>query len=541
VNLTAGTATGAGTDTLSLIENVLGGSGNDILTGNAVNNALWGGSGNDIVDGASGNDIVDGGAGNDLLYGAAGSDRLDGGLGADQLSGGISADTFVFGAVTDSSAVASDTITDFATNVDKIDVSGIDADGDLSNGITAFNFKAVTSLPTALTKGNLYYVSSSKQLVADVSGDGAADFKVNLGGSSTNVVATDLIGVNAPAPSRALQYEGVNLPGGAFFGVNGSAATKGDRLAGPETNWVGDYFYNSPAALDYFISKGMNLFRVGFKAKRLLDPATNPADDFAKIDALVAHAAKKGAVIELAMMDFGYTRTGLLIGRDPGSVAEFAEQWRVIADRYKDAPNVMFNLMNEPWAQTATQWLAGAQAAVDAIRAAGATKQKIIVPGSYWDHASQWTTLNRDIGQDNATVMFRLEDPLPVDNFAFEVHQYFSEDQDWNGTPYAGYSIDKALGPITRWARDKGVELFLGEWGFAPNAASMAAGKEMNDFIHQNSDVWAGSTYWAAVGGWDHRKLLAFEIMPDNIANPVDKPQMAILAEYLPHPADLLL
>jgi hypothetical protein len=69
----------------------------------------------------------------------------------------------------------------------------------------------------------------------------------------------------------------------------------------------------------------------------------------------------------------------------------------------------------------------------------------------------------------------------------------------------------------------------------------MAAGKEMNDFLHQNSDVWVGSTYWAAVGGWDWERKLAFEIMPDNMANPVDKPQMAILTEYLPHPADLLL
>jgi endoglucanase len=267
----------------------------------------------------------------------------------------------------------------------------------------------------------------------------------------------------------------------------------------------------------------MDLFRVGFKAKRLLDPATNPADDFAKIDALVAHAEKTGAVIELAMMDFGYTRTGKLIGHDAGSVKEFADQWRVIAERYKDSPNVMFNLMNEPNAQTPEEWLDGAQAAVNAIRSVGA-HQKVIVPGSRWDHGREWVA-------KNAATMIKLVDPS--DNFAFEVHEYFSHDQDWNGTPYAGYSTEKALGAVTKWARDNGVEMYLGEWGFAPNQASMAAGKEMNDFLHKNSDVWGGSTYWAAVGGWDWQRKLAFEIMPSNVNNPVDRPQMAVLSEYL--------
>ena len=195
----------------------------------------------------------------------------------------------------------------------------------------------------------------------------------------------------------------------------------------------------------------MNLFRVGFKAKRLLDHTTNPADDFAKIDLLVARAAEKGAVIELAMMDFGYTRTGKLIGRDAGSVEEFANQWATIAARYKDNPNVMFNLMNEPWAQSTSEWLAGAQAAVNAIRAAGCT-QKIIVPGSHWDHAREWVAKNAG--------MIQLVDP--GNNFAFEVHEYFSDDHNWGGVPYAGYSTEGVLKSVTDWARANNVDLFLG-------------------------------------------------------------------------------
>ena len=64
-------------DARSLIENALGGSGNDVLTGNSGNNALYGGGGNDNLYGGSGNDI---------LRGAAGADRLVGGMGQDTAS-----------------------------------------------------------------------------------------------------------------------------------------------------------------------------------------------------------------------------------------------------------------------------------------------------------------------------------------------------------------------------------------------------------------------------------------------------------------------
>ena len=43
VDLAAGTATGEGTDKLILIENVIGGAGQDLLIGNAGDNALFGG------------------------------------------------------------------------------------------------------------------------------------------------------------------------------------------------------------------------------------------------------------------------------------------------------------------------------------------------------------------------------------------------------------------------------------------------------------------------------------------------------------------
>jgi serralysin len=62
-------------DPRSLIENAIGGSGNDTLIGNQANNLLLGGAGNDALTGLTGNDTLNGGIGNDSLNGgAAGSD-----------------------------------------------------------------------------------------------------------------------------------------------------------------------------------------------------------------------------------------------------------------------------------------------------------------------------------------------------------------------------------------------------------------------------------------------------------------------------------
>lgn len=63
-------------DTRSLIENAVGGSGSDRITGNAARNTLTGNAGNDTLSGSSGNDILDGGTGHDVLTGGSGSDTF---------------------------------------------------------------------------------------------------------------------------------------------------------------------------------------------------------------------------------------------------------------------------------------------------------------------------------------------------------------------------------------------------------------------------------------------------------------------------------
>ncbi|MFK8331342.1 retention module-containing protein [Pseudomonas sp. BJa5] len=67
---------GAGTDTLSGIENLIGSDYNDNLTGDGNANLLSGGLGNDTLNGGGGNDVLIGGPGNNTLSGGAGSDTF---------------------------------------------------------------------------------------------------------------------------------------------------------------------------------------------------------------------------------------------------------------------------------------------------------------------------------------------------------------------------------------------------------------------------------------------------------------------------------
>lgn len=72
-------------DLRSLIENCIGGSGNDTLIGNQVVNIIDGGAGNDTIDGGTGADIIYAGAGNDTIIFDAADAIVDGGDGIDTL------------------------------------------------------------------------------------------------------------------------------------------------------------------------------------------------------------------------------------------------------------------------------------------------------------------------------------------------------------------------------------------------------------------------------------------------------------------------
>lgn len=141
----------------TIIENANGGSARDYLYGNEVANKLNGNGGNDVLDGAQGDDIYTGGAG---------------------------ADEFRVGHIG-----GNEKITDFASGVDKINLTDIDANS-AAAGNQAFTFIGNSAFSGSAGQLRSYSQGGENYLAGDVNGDGLADFTINTGAGAP--VVTDI-------------------------------------------------------------------------------------------------------------------------------------------------------------------------------------------------------------------------------------------------------------------------------------------------------------------------------------------------------------
>jgi Ca2+-binding RTX toxin-like protein len=157
VSLAAGTATGDGSDTLTNIENVTGSTHDDTIVSSSASNTLDGGAGSDTVSyasaasavtvnlstgsatgdgtdtlshfenvtGSANNDTITGDSSVNILSGGSGNDTITGGGGADELYGNSGADTFLFKAASAFSGVVN--IHDFTSGGgnDVIDIKDV--------------------------------------------------------------------------------------------------------------------------------------------------------------------------------------------------------------------------------------------------------------------------------------------------------------------------------------------------------------------------------------------------------------------------------
>jgi len=154
------------------------------------------------VTGGNGADTITGGAFNDTLVGGAGADRFTGGLSADTLTGGTGADTFVYTStsVAASSGAAFDSITDWTSATDKLEVTlnysttltAITVDASLTGTGVAGVSAAQDTLSGA--RGQYVYDTTNSVLLINVNNDNlitTSDFRIGLNAASTaaNTVA----------------------------------------------------------------------------------------------------------------------------------------------------------------------------------------------------------------------------------------------------------------------------------------------------------------------------------------------------------------
>jgi Ca2+-binding RTX toxin-like protein len=218
------------------IEGIVGGVGNDLITGSPTQNALWGAGGNDTVEGGAGNDYMNGGDGSDTLsyrnsnasvnvnlnsgaasgghaegdtirkfeslLGSGFGDTLSGNTGNNVISGGGGGDTinawhgndYIFGGAGNDTLKGSlgadrfyfDTALNAATNVDTItDFSPIDdfmmVDDAIFSTIGPAGFLTMDRFASVATGGNaatvnqrIVYEPTTGKLFYDADGVGAS-------------------------------------------------------------------------------------------------------------------------------------------------------------------------------------------------------------------------------------------------------------------------------------------------------------------------------------------------------------------------------
>jgi len=117
-------------------DNIRGGKDQDSLTGESGADFVNGNNGNDTVLGGTGADTLHGGQDHDTISGEAGNDQLFGDKGNDTLTGGSGADTFIFNV---SNTPGIDFITDFVSGVDTLELrnSSFTSTTDAFNAITS--------------------------------------------------------------------------------------------------------------------------------------------------------------------------------------------------------------------------------------------------------------------------------------------------------------------------------------------------------------------------------------------------------------------
>ncbi|SDJ76252.1 VCBS repeat-containing protein [Bradyrhizobium sp. Rc2d] len=190
---------------------IYAGASSDTVNGTGKADVLYGGSGNDTIKGNDGDDVIYGGSGNDTINGNNGSDTIIGGFGADQLTGSNGNDRFTYLFVADSNASQFDTITDFASGADKIDLTALGALGfvilALSSTNTAVPAHTIAWLYDSAANETIVYVNATDQTLHI--GDSGL-LEVHLQGIAT-IDASDFILAPAAAPVMAAASELLDL------------------------------------------------------------------------------------------------------------------------------------------------------------------------------------------------------------------------------------------------------------------------------------------------------------------------------------------
>ncbi|KAH3196756.1 hypothetical protein LV157_004776 [Aspergillus fumigatus] len=299
--------------------------------------------------------------------------------------------------------------------------------------------------------------------------------------ASTIICALLPLAVAAPNAKRASGF--------VWFGSNESGAEFGEnKLPGVLGT---DYIWPDASTIKTLHDAGMNIFRVAFRMERLIPNQMTGTPDATYLNDLKATVNAITSLGAYAVIDpHNY---GRYYGNIISSTDDFAAFWKTLAAQFASNDHVIFDTNNEYHDMDQTLVLNLNQAAINAIRAAGATSQYIFVEGNSWSGAWTWTTVN-----DNLKALTD-----PQDKIVYEMHQYL--DSDGSGT--SATCVSSTIGQervqaATQWLKTNGKKGIIGEFAGGANSVCQSAVTGMLDYLSANSDVWMGAAWWAAGPWW---------------------------------------
>nr|ADX07304.1 putative endoglucanase [Flammulina velutipes] len=330
-----------------------------------------------------------------------------------------------------------------------------------------------------------------------------------------------LPGTGAPAPSTTiatatLTTTSTTLPTGAECAVPpasaGSLELKGVNIAGFDFGCATDGFCNTTGAWPpltqlggndgegqmkhFFNTDGFNTFRlpVGWQylTNNVVGGDLNEAN-FQKYDTLVKTCLNIGATCVIDIHNYARWNGGI-IGQGGPTNEQFAALWSSLASRYKDQSKLIFGLVNEPHDVPDIKiWAASVQAAVTAIRKAGATQQIILLPGNNWTSAGTFISSG---SADALKTVVNLDGSTT--NLVFDVHKYLDSDNSGTHTECTTNNIDGAWKPLAEWLRCNGRKAFNTETGGGNTQSCVKYTCEQTAYQAANSDVYLGYVGWSA-------------------------------------------
>jgi endoglucanase len=300
---------------------------------------------------------------------------------------------------------------------------------------------------------------------------------------------------------------GTYTTGVPFRGINRAGLEYGDEWWG----WTGQIYYEIPTAsqiaseLAYFNSKGFNTIRLPISWERVQHALNGPLTSsyVAGMMAYINAATSAGFYVILDLHNYNRyaenthnsagTQVSGYVQRKMGdgvlTISHLVDIWVKLTNLVLANPKVILNLMNEShdFDMTSTEWFAGVQTVMNAIRATGST-HLILVPNSRSSDVEHWDTYAPNGGPLDSVAALAITDT--ANNYAFDMHAY-------QNYPTSSTSYSNLVSGVTYWARTNNKKLFLSEMGTVAGAANGSSGiGGLLSYLNSNEDVWLGWTPW---------------------------------------------